>query len=154
MSMQFSKYDALSTFTELPFVMQVKLFISSKSLLLKLSNPLDKAQKKKSQFLLLHLSPRIFSPMYLHQKIKRKKKKSVIMEKKYEYLIMINDQVPSKHHNSSLWISPRTVIKGGTIYNSQPIHANNLVVWLHHSPNMAASMIMPDRHYSVYAKLF
>ena len=152
MSMQFSKYDALSTFTELPFVMQVKLFISSKSLLLKLSNPLDKAKKKNHNFCYFIFHQESSLPCTCIRKLKGKKISN--NGKKYEYLIMINDQVPSKHHNSSLWISPRRVIKGGTIYNSQPIHANNLVVWLHHSPNMAASMIMPDRHYSVYAKLF
>lgn len=67
-----------------------------------------------------------------------------------EYL---NSHIPAKHHNSGLRISPRRVVKGGTIDNAKCIDTKNLVVPVHDFSNLAASVVVPNGHHRVSAEL-
>ena len=62
--------------------------------------------------------------------------------------------VPAKHHDSGLRISSRGVVKGGAINNTQSVHTKNLVVPINNLSNLAASMVVPNGHDSVFAVLF
>jgi len=64
-----------------------------------------------------------------------------------------NSHVPAKHHNSGLRVSPRGVVKGGTIDNAKCIDTKNLVVPVDDFPNLAASVVVPNGHHSVSAEL-
>jgi len=78
--------------------------------------------------------------------IRRRRSKSLT-----EYF---NSHVPAKHHNGGLRISPRRVVKGGTIDNAKGINTENLVVPVDDFPNLATSVVVPNGHHSVSAELF
>ena len=61
--------------------------------------------------------------------------------------------MPSKHHKSSLRISPRGAAKRRGIDNPEGIDPDNLVILVDNPTNLATAMVVPQCHDRVYAKL-